>query len=114
MAEPSLPLTAPGTRPVDAAPAGVAPPAATRRGTVEGGQAVPWWRVGTMWFVVGGLGAVVIGSFAMLATAIIHPDAVLPQVAVVKGPPTGADAPAIAARNHAATPRAEALQPADR
>jgi hypothetical protein len=43
----------------------------------------PWWRVGVMWLFVGGLGAVVIGSFALLATAIVHADVVLPQTPMV-------------------------------
>ena len=30
---------------------------------------VPWWRVGTMWLVVGGLGVVVAGSVALAITA---------------------------------------------
>lgn len=34
----------------------------------------PWYRVGVMWLFVGGLGAVVIGSFMLLATAIEHAD----------------------------------------
>lgn len=34
----------------------------------------PWYRVGVMWLFVGGLGAVVIGSFMLLATAITHAD----------------------------------------
>ncbi|HWH81043.1 MAG TPA: hypothetical protein VNU71_02280 [Burkholderiaceae bacterium] len=40
---------------------------------------VPWYRVGVMWVFVGGLGAVVIGSFMLLATAITHADKVLPS-----------------------------------
>lgn len=40
---------------------------------------VPWYRVGVMWVFVGGLGAVVVGSFMLLATAITHADKVLPS-----------------------------------
>jgi hypothetical protein len=64
---------------------------------------LPWWRVGTMWLVVGGLGVVVAGSFVMLATALRHADTVLPQ-AVVRGVPNTPASPALQARNHAATP----------
>jgi hypothetical protein len=66
--------------------------------------AVPWWRVGVMWLVVGGLGVVVAGSFALLATAVLHADI------VESHPPVSATAlrtpasPAMQARNHAATP----------
>jgi len=62
---------------------------------------VPWWRVGVMWLFVGGLGAVVIGSFGLLATALEHADVVLPQAAARATAPT---APALQARNHSATP----------
>ncbi len=40
----------------------------------------PWYRVGVMWVFVGGLGAVVIGSFMLLATAIQHADVELKSV----------------------------------
>jgi hypothetical protein len=65
---------------------------------------VPWWQVGVMWLFVGGLGAVVVGSFMLLATALQHADVVLPQVAVVQGVPNTSTSPALSARNHAATP----------
>ena len=64
---------------------------------------LPWWRVGAMWLVVGGLGVVVVGSFLKLATAVRHADTVLPQ-AVVRGVPNTPGSPALQARNHAATP----------
>jgi hypothetical protein len=66
---------------------------------------VPWYRVGVMWFVVGGLGAVVIGSFALLAAAVRNMDTVETEVvqpsAQAARLPT---APAMLARNHASTP----------
>jgi len=65
---------------------------------------VPWWRVGVMWLFVGGLGAVVIASFMLLATSIQHADVVElpvnPQIAVQNK----SSSPALQARNHAATP----------
>lgn len=64
---------------------------------------LPWWRVGAMWLVVGGLGVVVAGSFALLYTAVQHADTVLPQ-AVARAAPNTPGAPALQARNHAATP----------
>ena len=70
---------------------------------------VPWWRVGVMWLFVGGLGAVVIGSFALLASALNHADTVVePQASVRVGVPNTPTSPALQARNHAATPRAPA------
>ena len=66
---------------------------------------LPWWRVGAMWVLVGGLGVVVIGSFMLLGTALEHADTVLPQsVAATHAVPNTAASPALAARNHAATP----------
>jgi uncharacterized protein len=71
---------------------------------------VPWWRVGVMWLFVGGLGLVVIGSFALLATAVKHADTVESQVvqrAAQRTAPAALNtstAPALQARNHAATP----------
>ena len=65
---------------------------------------VPWWRVGVMWLFVGGLGAVVIASFALLATAVQHADTVEPKAAVRVAVPNTPTSPALQARNHAATP----------
>ena len=71
---------------------------------IDSKTVVPWWRVGVMWLFVGGLGAVVIGSFALLATAIKHADLVelpvKPHIALQNTP----SSPALQARNHAATP----------
>jgi hypothetical protein len=60
----------------------------------------PWWRHGMVWLVIGGPAVVVVASFVTLGLAIANPDPVLPT-----GPVAGADAPAVQARNHAATPR---------
>lgn len=65
---------------------------------------VPWWRVGVMWLFVGGLGLVVLGSFALLATALRHADTVEPHAAVRAAVPNTPTSPALQARNHAATP----------
>ena len=75
--------------------------------------AVPWWRVGVMWLVVGGLGVVVVASFMLLATAVRYADTVVPYAAAKPALPgqPGSTAttepsqkPAIQGRNHAATP----------
>ena len=65
---------------------------------------VPWWRVGVMWLVVGGLAVVVIASFALLATALRHADTVLPQAVARVATPHNPGAPALQALNHSATP----------
>ena len=66
---------------------------------------VPWWRVGVMWLFVGGLGVVVIASFALLATAVRHADAVQPQASIRGTVPNTPTSPAMQARNHSATPK---------
>jgi uncharacterized protein len=58
---------------------------------------LPWWRHGMVWLVIGGPSAVVVAGFATLAIAIVHPDPVLPTAG------TSDAAPAVQARNHAAT-----------
>jgi hypothetical protein len=72
---------------------------------------VPWWRVSVMWvFFVGGLGGVVVASFALLYTAIAHRDTVMPHdapapaLSTTSGVPNTPTSPAMQARNHAATP----------
>ncbi len=66
--------------------------------------AVPWWRVGVMWLVVGGLGVVVIASFALLSTAMRHADTVLPHADATPASPHTPTSPALQARNHSASP----------
>ena len=73
-------------------------------------KAKPWWRFGYMWLVLGGPALVVLASFITLWLAIRWPD---PQVNM--GAPRNAQdpregkaqaqalAPAVKARNHAAT-----------
>jgi uncharacterized protein len=65
---------------------------------------VPWWRVGVMWLVVGGLGLVVVASFALLATAMRHADVVQPHSEIQAAVPNTSSSPAMLARNHSATP----------
>lgn len=68
-----------------------------------------WWRERMMWLVVGGPATVVLASFVTLGMAIRHPDPVIETQQRVSadsaadGPQAAALAPAIAARNHAAT-----------
>lgn len=69
----------------------------------------PWWKYGHMWLVVSGPAVVVVAGFVTLYLAIRWPDPVytdatrpLPQVTQV-APGAAALAPAMQARNHAAT-----------
>lgn len=59
----------------------------------------PWWRHGMVWLVIGGPAVVVVAGFVTLAIAIANPDPVLPTAG------SGDAAPAVQARNHAATPQ---------
>lgn len=61
--------------------------------------AQPWWRHGMVWLVIGGPAVVVVAGFVTLALAIANPDPVLATAG------TGEAAPAVQARNHAATPQ---------
>ncbi len=60
---------------------------------------LPWWRVKTMWLVLGGPLAVVVAG---TVTAVIAVGGADP---VVSAGIDGADTPAVQARNHAAQPR---------
>ena len=72
---------------------------------VQPPETVPWWRVGTMWLVVGGLAVVVAGSVALAVTAWTGADiVVLDSPAVGTAARTAATTPALQGRNHAATP----------
>jgi hypothetical protein len=63
---------------------------------------LPWWRVPTMWLVVGGPAAVVVAGFTTLGIAIIGGDVPL---RVNVSTPADALAPATQARNHANVPQ---------
>lgn len=63
---------------------------------------LPWWKVRTMWLVIGGPSAVVIAGFATLFIAVRSGDVPL---RVQVEPRAQTMAPAAQARNHAATAR---------
>ena len=81
-----------------------------------GGQEQPWWRVGMVWVVLGGPLTVVIASVVTAVIAWKHIDPVItparPGVAETRAGDEVASpgdvksplAPALKARNHAATP----------
>lgn len=64
-------------------------------------QTVAWWRLPIVWMVVGGPAVVVVASFVTLTLAIRNPDPVL----IAPAATSGAEMPAVQARNHAATPK---------
>jgi hypothetical protein len=66
------------------------------------GPTLPWWRVPTLWLVVGGPAVVVVAGIATAVVAARGADTVLTRPAAA-----ASDAPALQARNHAATPRAD-------
>ncbi len=69
-------------------------------------QARPWWTFGYVWMVAGGPLAVVVASFLSFYVAANGQDPVLSTTQEVTAPAPGAGnalAPAMQARNHAAT-----------
>lgn len=76
---------------------------------------IPWWRVPTVWMVVGGPLSVVVASIATAVIAWNHIDPVIATTAqgeirpgddvAPKVSPKDTLAPAMQGRNHAATPR---------
>lgn len=82
-------------------------------------DAQPWWRFGHVWLVVSGPAVVVVASFFTLYLAISRPDPVLDENYYRKGLELNRElaknssslAPALQARNHAAT--GVPLKPAD-
>jgi hypothetical protein len=65
------------------------------------GPVLPWWRIRMVWLALGGPLLVVMASMATLVLAIHGRD--LPVAEAAATPRTDADAPALQARNHAAT-----------
>jgi hypothetical protein len=61
----------------------------------------PWWRHPIMWLIVGGPLVVVVAGLVTASIAIRGADTVLPTQEATQ---TRSEAPAIQARNHAATP----------
>ena len=78
----------------------------------------PWWKVGPMWLVVGGPVVVIVAAFVTLFIAVRTPDPVVAEDYYRKGlevgkmkPEEAQMMPAMQARNHAATPKAEGQTP---
>jgi hypothetical protein len=60
---------------------------------------LPWWRVKTVWLVVGGPVAVVLAGIVTAVLAVQGADTVVRE-------PVAVQLPAVQARNHAATAKA--------
>ena len=72
--------------------------------------ALPWWRFGMVWLVLGGPAVVVVASLATAVVAYVGADEVLvntPSARLLPVQPTS-ETPALTARNHAATAAAAA------
>lgn len=65
--------------------------------------APPWWRVGMVWLVVGGPLTVVVAACVTAVIAIRGADIVIGDGAEGAKPQAESSAPAMQARNHAAT-----------
>ncbi len=65
----------------------------------------PWWRVGMVWLVLSGPAVVVVAGISTAVIAYRGADEVLVRPPSASEAPVrpGADTPAVAARNHAAT-----------
>lgn len=66
----------------------------------------PWWSFGHVWMLIAGPAIVVVAGFFTYYLAVRSPDPVLPTQVPVKPEGQGSDisqAPAVQARNHAAT-----------
>ncbi len=81
----------------------------------------PWWKFGHMWMVVGGPAVVVMASFVTIYLAVTRPDPVISEDYYQQGiqinqqldaQSAASLAPAIQARNHAATGVAPPAPPA--
>jgi uncharacterized protein len=77
----------------------------------EGGagrSAVPWYRVGMMWLVIGGPAAVVVAGIVTMVIAWTHVDSLVNDASAAGQPvsaqPMQPTTPALDARNHTATP----------
>ena len=75
-------------------------------------QAQPWWKFGHVWMLIAGPAIVVVAGFVTLWLAMSRPDPVVAEDYYRRGveinktmaQPEQSLAPAIAGRNHAATP----------
>lgn len=72
----------------------------------------PWWAFGHVWLLIAGPAIVVVAGFFTYYLAVRTPDPVLPTSAPEAGQTSGiGQAPAVQARNHAATGTLPAAPP---
>ncbi|MEO8309573.1 MAG: nitrogen fixation protein FixH [Caldimonas sp.] len=71
-----------------------------------GPKAPPWWRFPIVWFALSGPALVIVAGSATMVLAYRHADVVLVETPTATSPRSDARAaaPALQARNHAATP----------
>ena len=72
----------------------------TSRRDVKPDASAPWWRFGHVWLVIAGPAVVVVASFVTLYLALNSPNTVLDETVHARD---ASQAPAMQARNHAAT-----------
>ena len=93
----------------------------TTQPNINAPAAAPWWTFGHVWLVISGPLVVVVASFATLYLAVTRPDPVVSEDYYQQGihinqqhqPDQDASlAPALQARNHAATGRVPDARPA--
>ena len=65
----------------------------------------PWWRFGMVWLVIAGPALVVLAGLFTTWLAVSHVDPVIMDAPVPSTEQEASRAPALKARNHAATPR---------
>lgn len=70
---------------------------------MQDSQARPWWKFGHVWLLIAGPAAVVVAGFFTLFLALRMPDPVIAGQGSVASAGQAALAPALQARNHAAT-----------
>jgi uncharacterized protein len=83
----------------------------TSTSTLSSAQAAPWWTFGHVWLIISGPAIVVVAAFITLYLAVTRPDPVVADDYYRQGmelnktlnEPTTSLAPAMQARNHAAT-----------
>ncbi len=74
-------------------------------------QAAPWWKFGHVWLIISGPAIVVVAAFITLYIAVTRPDPVVAddyyrqgmEINKTLSEPANSLAPAMQARNHAAT-----------
>ena len=76
----------------------------TTRASMNSRQSSPWWSFAHVWMVIAGPAVVVVASFITLYLALSSPNTVIPtELSAQAQNGTANMAPAMLARNHAAT-----------